>query len=64
VEPTGAETETGLVAKLAAIGARPPTRTRRPTDYSRPGRPADLTTAAIDSLLDRAREEPTGKGDG
>lgn len=57
VEQTGAETQTEMAARLAAIGARPPVRPRRPTDYARPGRPAKLTTAAIDSLLDWARGE-------
>jgi antitoxin (DNA-binding transcriptional repressor) of toxin-antitoxin stability system len=55
VEQPGGAAETGMAARLAAIGARPPVRGRRPTDYSRTGRPANLTTAHIDSLLDWAR---------
>ena len=45
----------GLAARLAAIGARPPLRDLRPTDYARPGGPAGLATEAIDSLLDWSR---------
>jgi prevent-host-death family protein len=63
VEQTVGGAESELVAKLAAIGARPPTRGRRPTDYARPGPSADLTTAEIESLLDWARGESAGKGD-
>lgn len=51
-------TGTDLASRLAAIGARPPLRDRRPTDYVRPGGPAGLATAAIDSLLDWSRGDP------
>jgi antitoxin (DNA-binding transcriptional repressor) of toxin-antitoxin stability system len=63
VEQSGGKAESELAARLAAIGARPPMRGRRPTDYSRPGRPVDLTTAKIDSLLDWARGESAGHGE-
>jgi prevent-host-death family protein len=46
---------TDLAARLAAIGARPPLRDRRPTDYARPGGTAGLAPAAIDALLDWSR---------
>lgn len=54
---------TDLAARLAAIGARPPLRDRRPSDYTRTGGAAGLTTAAIDSLLDQARDEPDVRDD-
>lgn len=60
VEPAGPEGGSELAARLAAIGARPPTRGRRPTDYARPGAPSGLSAAAIDSLLDWARGEGGG----
>lgn len=63
VEQSGGKAEPEMAARLAAIGARPPMRGRRPTDYSRPGRPLDMTTARIDTLLDWARGEPTAQGD-
>lgn len=44
-----------LAARLASIGARPPLRDRRPSDYARPGGSAGLATAAIDALLDWSR---------
>ena len=34
VEQTGGKAESELAARLASIGARPPMRTRRPTDYA------------------------------
>ena len=60
-KPVGAA-ESELAARLAAIGARPPLRGRRPSDYSRPGRPVDLTTERIDSLLDWARGGSEAEG--
>lgn len=42
-------------ARLIALGARPPTRSRRPGDYHRTGGPIGLSTEAIDALLDEAR---------
>jgi antitoxin (DNA-binding transcriptional repressor) of toxin-antitoxin stability system len=63
VEQSSGKAESEMAARLAAIGARPPMRGRRPTDYSRPGRPVDLTTATIDSLLDWARGESAGQGE-
>lgn len=59
--PGGAGTD--LAARLAAIGARPPLRDRRPTDYARPGGSSGLTTETIDSLLDWSRGGPVGQGD-
>jgi antitoxin (DNA-binding transcriptional repressor) of toxin-antitoxin stability system len=58
VDDTAGKAGTDLAARLAAIGARPPQRDRRPSDYTRPGGTTGLTTAAIDSLLDQARDEP------
>ncbi len=63
VEQAGGKVESELAARLAVIGARPPIRGRRPTDYARPGLSADLPTAAIDSLLEWARGESAGGGD-
>ena len=63
VEQSGGKAESELAARLAAIGARPPVRGRRPSDYARPGRPVDLSTATIDSLLDWSRGESAGKGE-
>lgn len=53
---------TDLVARLAAIGARPPLRDRRRTDYARPGGPTGLTTETIDSLLDWSRGDVSDRG--
>lgn len=53
----GSQAEPELALRLAAIGARPPLRTRRPTDYTRTGTPSGLTSAQISSLLDWARGE-------
>ena len=58
VDDTAGKAGTELAARLAAIGARPPLRDRRPSDYTRPGGTTGLTTAAIDSLLDQARDDP------
>jgi antitoxin (DNA-binding transcriptional repressor) of toxin-antitoxin stability system len=55
VEQSGGKVESEMAARLAAIG-------RRPTDYSRPGRPVELTTERIDSLLDWARGGSEGRG--
>ena len=55
VDRGGAE---DLVARLAALGCRPPLREARPNDYSRPGQGSGLTTAEIDALLGWVREEP------
>ena len=52
----------GVAAKLAALGARPPLRDPRPTDYQRVGGPSGLASAQIDALLDFARGEPGGTG--
>ena len=60
--PAGAA-GTDLAARLAALGARPPLRDRRPTDYLRPGGPGGLSTATIDSLLDWARGDVEVRGD-
>ncbi|MEK6608144.1 MAG: hypothetical protein AABZ30_10820 [Myxococcota bacterium] len=46
-----------LVAGLVAMGGRPPTRGRRPTDYRRTGRGAGLSTQEIDALLAAVRDE-------
>jgi antitoxin (DNA-binding transcriptional repressor) of toxin-antitoxin stability system len=62
VEQSGGKAESEIAARLAAIGARPPIRGRRPTDYSRPGSHVGLTTERIDSLLDWARGESAGQG--
>jgi prevent-host-death family protein len=53
----GAEAD-DAVARLVAIGCRPPLREARPTDYLRPGPGAGLRTAEVDALLDAVREEP------
>ena len=63
VEQSGEKAESEMAARLAAIGARPPMRGRRPTDYSRPGHPVELTAAKIDSLLDWSRGESSGQGE-
>lgn len=60
VRPT--RTESDLTARLAAIGARPPLRQRRPTDYARPGKPSGLSSADIDALLDWARADAPTRG--
>ena len=54
---------TDLAARLAALGARPPLRERRPTDYARPGGAAGLTTGTIDALHDWARADSPAKGE-
>lgn len=53
----GVPAESESVLRLAAIGARPPLRARRPTDYARPGEPSGLSAAQISSLLDWTRGE-------
>lgn len=60
----GDPAESDLAARLASIGARPPLRGRRPTDYARPGLPAGLPTSRIDSLLDWTRGGPETGHDG
>ncbi len=55
VEGPAGTAGTDLAARLATIGARPPLRDRRPTDYARPGGTAGLGTTAIDALLDWSR---------
>jgi prevent-host-death family protein len=45
------------LARLVAIGARPPLRARRPNDYRRTGAPTGLDTRQIDALLDDVRGE-------
>ncbi|HEY3358159.1 MAG TPA: type II toxin-antitoxin system Phd/YefM family antitoxin [Polyangia bacterium] len=45
------------LARLVALGARPPLRDRRATDYRRPDPGPGLAAAQIDALLDWAREE-------
>lgn len=46
-----------LTAKLVAIGVRPPLRGPRPSDYSRPGPGAGLSTGEIDQLLADTRRD-------
>jgi prevent-host-death family protein len=46
-----------LVARLLALGCRPPLRDPRPTDYRRPGPGAGLSAAAVDAMLDWVRDE-------
>jgi prevent-host-death family protein len=48
---------TGPMPRLVALGARPPVRGPRPTDYRRSGAGAGLSPAVIDALLDWVREE-------
>jgi antitoxin (DNA-binding transcriptional repressor) of toxin-antitoxin stability system len=48
---------TDPMARLLALGARPPTRARRPTDYRRAGPALRLPADRIDALLDWVREE-------
>ena len=62
VGETATKPESDLTARLAAIGARPPLRDRRPTDYARPGSPSGLSTADIDALLDWARADAPTRG--
>ena len=62
VPPSGAAEEaagppTGAIARLAALGFRPPLRERRPTDYGRHGGRSGLSTEQIDALLDAVRDE-------
>ena len=45
------------LTRLVALGARPPLRGRRPTDYHRSGPGAGLSADEIDALLDAVREE-------
>jgi prevent-host-death family protein len=47
----------GVLARLVALGARPPIRPRRRGPPRRTGPGAGLTTAQIDALLDGVREE-------
>jgi antitoxin (DNA-binding transcriptional repressor) of toxin-antitoxin stability system len=49
--------QSDAVARLVALGARPPLRGPRPGDYRRPGRAPGLTTQRIDQLLDWSRGE-------
>lgn len=56
-EQPGASAPDAVVAKLVALGCRPPLRERRPTDYQRSGSGSGLTTAEIDALLDWVRDE-------
>ncbi len=53
----GAGMPDDVAARLAALGARPPLRPRRPTDLRRTGPGAGLTTREIDALLDETRDE-------
>jgi antitoxin (DNA-binding transcriptional repressor) of toxin-antitoxin stability system len=48
---------TDAIAKLVALGARPPLRQARPTDYRRSGPKSGLSTEQIDALLEEARRE-------
>jgi prevent-host-death family protein len=59
VPPAGASlpAAAGPLSRLVALGARPPLRGPRPTDYRRSGAGAGLPTATIDALLDWVREE-------
>ncbi len=54
--PVGAPAADALT-RLVALGARPPLRGRRPTDYHRSGPGAGLSAEQIDALLDAVREE-------
>jgi antitoxin (DNA-binding transcriptional repressor) of toxin-antitoxin stability system len=58
-EPPARAGSTGedLVARLVALGARPPLRARRPTDYRRGGPGPGLPEARIQELLDWVRGE-------
>lgn len=47
----------GPVERLVALGARPPLRERRPTDYQRPGPAPGLSSEKIDALLAWVRGE-------
>lgn len=55
VEQTAANEAPGLIAKLVALGARPPVRARRPTDYIRSEPTRRLTSQEIQAILDWAR---------
>ena len=46
-----------FIARLVAIGARPPLRGPLPTDADRDATPSGLTGAEIDELLDWTRED-------
>ena len=45
------------LARLVAMGCRPPLRQRRPTDYGWGTTGADLPAAEIDALLEEARKD-------
>lgn len=47
----------GPIARLVALGARPPLRERGPTDYRRTGKGSGLSTKAMDELLGWARDD-------
>jgi antitoxin (DNA-binding transcriptional repressor) of toxin-antitoxin stability system len=55
-DAAGAEAQS-VLARLTALGCRPPLRGPRPTDYMRPGPGSGLTTAEIDAMLDWERED-------
>jgi antitoxin (DNA-binding transcriptional repressor) of toxin-antitoxin stability system len=48
-----------VLPALIALGARPPLRARRPSDYGRPGSGSGLATSQIDALLEESRGERT-----
>jgi prevent-host-death family protein len=56
VEASPSATETGPIERLVALGARPPLRERRPSDYRRAGAAVPgVTTKTIDELLEWER---------
>jgi prevent-host-death family protein len=57
MEASGAGGPDQVMARLEALGCRPPLRDSRPTDYKRPGPGPGLTSAEIDALLDWVRED-------
>ena len=48
-----------LAARVTTIGARPPLRGRRPTDYHRTTEPSGIDAAEADALLDWSRADGT-----
>lgn len=52
---TGAEPE--QVTRLVALGARPPLRQPRPTDYRRAGRMPPMSEQHVDALMNWLRSE-------
>ena len=63
-QAAGAPPAGDTLSKLVTLGARPPLRQRRPSDYARPGTGSGLETSQIDALMAWSRGESDADGPG